>query len=147
MQETRRTRNECVLLGGAPDAADAIHAKHDRWLTDYDRTTIASYFDDQWPRATSAQGHARLPQVRSRWIVGARLSAHARTSALPAQLEECLTVLEPGYRRLIVGSEILCIEVEGLRIVDVMRSAAARSSTAGTAHLLLDGAAAQAVAG
>ncbi len=147
MQDTRHTRTECVLLRRAPGAADATRAEQNRWFTDSDRTTIESYFDGEWLGATAAQGQARLPQVRSRWIVGARLPAHARTSALPGQLEERLTPLEPGYRRLMVSSEILYIEVESLRIVDVMRNAAARSATVGTAHLLLDGAATQAVAG
>ena len=96
-------------------------------------------------RPTVAHGEAMLPQVRNRWMVGARLPAHALTNPLPIKLEERLTALEPGYQRLIVGFEILCIEIESSRIVDVMRNSA-QIDTAETAHLLLEGGPTPAVA-
>ncbi len=145
MQEHRRTRTECVLLGAAPNAAGAFREKQNRWFTAHDRTAISNYFDAEQPIATVAHGEAMLPQVRNRWMVGARLPAYALTNPLPLKLEERLTALEPGYQRLIVGFEILCIEIESSRIVDVMRNSA-QIDTAETAHLLLEGGPTPAVA-
>jgi hypothetical protein len=144
-QQTRRAPTECALLKAESAASETNDERNSNRLTEHDRKTILQYFEGRWPRAVIVRGEPRPAQMRSRWIIGARLPAHARTSALPKHLEDRLSPLEPKFERLVVGSEILCVEVDSLRIVDVMRNAATSAPSSGTAQLLLDSSTSQAV--
>ncbi len=130
---------ECALLRSELDnGADrqGSNGSANR-LTRADRATIARYFDGSWSLANVTRP-ARPSKMRRRWMIGGRLPATLRTDALPRELAGKLSALDPGYERLLVGCDVLCIELANSRIVDIMHNAGA-PATQDTAQLLVDG--------
>ena len=122
LQPPKIPQTECALLRPAQPYTDArtdARETVDR-LTPQDRAAIARYYDSRWPRVKTARLHGRM-RTRKRWTIGGHLPAGLRTMPLPRELEQMLTPLEPGYQRLLAGSEIVCIETATSIIVDVMR--------------------------
>jgi hypothetical protein len=105
-------------------------------LTRADRATIARYFDGRWSLANVTRP-ARPSKMRRRWSIGGRLPATLRTDALPRELAGKLTPLDPGYERLLVGCDVLCVELVNSRIVDIMHNAGA-PAIQDTAQLLVN---------
>jgi hypothetical protein len=129
---------ECALLRATPESA-ANGQDPDRSanrITRGDRAIITRYFDGRWSLASVTRS-AQSSKLRRRWMIGGKLPATLRTDALPRELECELSPLEPGYERLLVGGDVLCIEHESSRIVDVMHNAGA-PATQDTAQLLVD---------
>ncbi len=129
--------SECALLRAAPDSGATkvhIYATGNR-ITGVDRAIISDYFVGRWPLAsvTRPEKSARL---RRRWVVGARLPATAPTASLPRHLENMLSVLSLGYTRLLVDCDVLCIEVETMRVADFVHNAGPAGNH-DTAHLLV----------
>jgi len=134
-QQNRRARSECALLRAAPgETVEAAVNPHGNRLTRADRTAISCYFEARWRRSQLLQSSRPL---RRRWIVGGRLPANVPTSALPAELAAELTPLDAGYDRMLVGADVLSVELETLKIVDVMRDVGSQPAR-DTAQLLLD---------
>lgn len=129
---------ECALLKAEPDGgADRQDSNgYANRLTRADRAIIARYFDGRWSLATVTRP-ARPGKMRRRWMIGGRLPATLRTDALPRELASELSALSPGFERLLVGCDVLCIELATSRIVDVMHNAGA-AATQHTAQLLID---------
>ena len=130
---------ECALLRASSEsAADErnFDASTNR-ITSVDRAVIAQYFDGRRSLASVAQS-ARQPKLRRRRMIGGKLPATLRTDALPCQLESRLSRLQPGYARLHVGCDVLCVELASSRIADVMHNAGP-PETQDTVQLLTDG--------
>jgi hypothetical protein len=129
---------ECALLRATPESG-AERQDPDRSanrLTRGDRAIITRYFDGAGSVA-SVTRFAQSSKLRRRWMIGGKLPATLRTDALPRELECQLSTLQPGFKRLLVGGAILCIEHESSRIVDIMHNAGA-AATPDTAQLLVD---------
>lgn len=130
--------SECALLRAEPEGGADRHDSNGsaNRLTCADRAVIARYFDGRWSLA-SVTRPARPSKTRRRWMIGGRLPATMRTDALPRELASELSALNPGYERLLVGCDVLCIELANSRIVDVVHNAGALA-TQDTAQLLVD---------
>jgi hypothetical protein len=130
---------ECALLRGEPEGGADRHDSNGyaNRLTRADRAIIARYFDGRWSFANVTRP-ARPAKMRRRWMIGGRLPATLRTDALPRELASELSALDPGYERLLVGCDVLCIELVNSRIVDIMHNAGA-PATHDTAQLLVNG--------
>lgn len=128
-------RTECALLRASDGTVDTDRENGGNRITRVDRALISRHFQVRSSPASLA--HSDRPRWRRRWIVGARLPATLRTVALPRPLESQLSPLDAGYERLLVGGDVLCVESETLRIVDVMHNAGVPPQE-DTAHLLLD---------
>ena len=129
--------SECALLRAARDSGAAqpdIYASGNR-ITGIDRAIISHYFSGRWSLASVTRPE-KSAKLRRRWVVGGRLPATAPTASLPHQLENMLSVLSPGYARRLVGCDVLCIEVETMRIADFMHNAGPAGNH-DTAHLLV----------
>ena len=138
---------ECALLRTGPESgADRQDSNGSaNRLTRADRAIITSYFDRRWSLASVARP-ARPSKMRRRWMIGGRLPATLRTDALPRALACELSALDPGYERLLVGGDVLCVELASSRIVDIMHNAGV-PATRDTAQLLVDGGADRAAGG
>jgi hypothetical protein len=130
---------ECALLRTEPESgADPLDTNGSaNRLTRADHAIIARYFDGRWSFA-NVMRPARPSKLRRRWMIGGRLPATLRTDALPRELASELSALDPGYERLLVGCDVLCIELANSRIVDIMHNAGA-PAIQDTAQLLVDG--------
>jgi hypothetical protein len=128
-------RTECALLRAPDGTGDKDRDNGGNRITRVDRALISRYFDVRSSPASLAK--SERPRWRRRWIVGATLPATLHTVALPRPLESKLSPLDAGHERLLVGSDVLCIESETLRISDVMHNAGVPPPQ-DTAHLLLD---------
>src|SRR4051812_2629359 len=135
-QQNRRARTECALLRAGPveTVETAVNPNGNR-LTRSDRAAISRYFEARWRRSQVTQSTAQT--LRRRWIVGGRLPANVPTSALPSELTAELTPLDAGYDRLLVRTDVICVELDTLKIIDVMRDAGSQPAR-DTAQLLLD---------
>jgi hypothetical protein len=131
--------SECALLRTEPESGEDWQDSNGsaNRLTRADRVIIARYFDGRWSLANVTRP-ARPSKLRRRWMIGGRLPATLRTDALPRELASELSALDPGYERLLVGCDVLCIELANSRIVDIMHDAGA-PAIEDTAQLLVDG--------
>jgi hypothetical protein len=136
--QPRVNRTECALLRPGPHQPpeQPVEREFANRITESDRAAIARYYEGRWPRVKGPRLHGRT-RPRKRWIIGSRLPAGLRTSPLPRELEQTLSLLEPGYERVVAGAEILCIDTATARIVDVMRGGGSQKAE-DTPQLLLD---------
>ena len=134
---SHETSSNCALLrstsGSATDAATAETGANR--ITSADRAAISRYFEGRWSLANVTR-QARPTKLRRRWMIGGKLPASVHTDGLPRELEEKLSPLDAGFQRLLVGCDVLCVDVTNCRIVDVMHNAGA-ASTQDTAQLLI----------
>jgi len=134
---SHETSSDCALLrstcGSATDSA-ATEAGANR-ITGVDRAAISRYFEGRWSLANVTR-QARPGKLRRRWMIGGKLPASVHTDGLPRELEEKLSPLDAGFERLLVGCDVLCVEVTKCRIVDIMHNAGAATAQ-DTAQLLI----------
>ncbi|HEV7821088.1 MAG TPA: hypothetical protein VGO84_07895 [Burkholderiales bacterium] len=129
--------NNCALLRSASSSsasggeADATANR----ITNADRSAISQYFEGRWSLANVTR-QASPSKLRRRWMIGGKLPASVHTDGLPRELENQLSTLETGFERLLVGCDVLCVDVGNCRIVDVMHNAGAAASQH-TAQLLI----------
>ena len=133
-RESRRSRTECALLQPSSEHARKNEESDGNRLSAADRAIITRYFDGRWRRLAPAPVDGR--RTRRRWIVGGKLPANVATAALPPELTEKLSPLDPGYERLLAGADVLCVEIATHKIADVMRDAGSHEAP-DTPQLLL----------
>ncbi len=90
---------------GGEDAAEAP------CITHVDRTMIRAYF-----RRTDSAPGPRLNDSRDE----PRAAAKPHPGALPHALEDMLSALPPGYMRMIVGKDVILVEVSSQAVIDVV---------------------------
>ena len=130
------SRSDCALLrstSGSSASGGEAGGTANR-ITSADRASIAKHFEGSWSLANVTR-EARPAKLRRRWMIGGRLPASIHTDGLPRELENKLSPLETGFERLLVGCDVLCVDVTNCRIVDVMHNAGAATSQ-DTAQLL-----------
>lgn len=129
---TQQTGHSGCALVRPPQADDAesstIGSKNDESksaatygighrITCVDRAIIRRHIESSRAALTS------YPVQMRNWQTGGKLPANLRTAQLPPDLEFKLSPLGAGYQRVIVGRDVLLIDVAMGRIVDVMQNA------------------------
>ena len=137
MSSHETSRSNCALLrstSGSPGNGGEAEVTANR-ITSADRAAISNYFEGRWSLANVTR-QAQPSKLRRRWMVGGKLPASVHTDGLPRELENKLSPLDTGFERLLVGCDVLCVDVTNCRIVDVMHNAGAAASQH-TAQLLI----------
>ena len=137
MSSHETSRSNCALLrstSGNSASGGEADATANR-ITSADRTAISNYFEGRWSLANVTL-QASPSKLRRRWMIGGKLPASVHTDGLPRELENKLSQLETGFERLLVGCDVLCVDVTNSRIVDVMHNAGAAANQH-TAQLLI----------
>lgn len=136
--QPRVNRTECALLRPGPQQAPEPPMEREiaNRIIESDRVAIARYYEGRWPKAKGPRLHGRT-RARRRWVVGSCLPESLRAAQLPRELERTLSLLDPGYERVLVGADILCIDTATARISDVMRGSGSHKAE-DTPQLLLE---------
>lgn len=87
-------------------------------ITCVDRAIIRQHFAEYRGGETDTPPRS---SVRP-WLVDARLPSGLHAKPLPHELELKLSALAAGFRRVRVGDDVLLIDAQTRRIVDVMRN-------------------------
>jgi hypothetical protein len=126
----RRTRAEPFAYAEQDAATKPADYSVGARITCVDRAIIRTYFAESESEVpTVAAGGYEKPRRRSRrdWTAYGRLLPQTGARVLPANLEEKLSALQPGYKRLTVGSDVLLIETASRKILEIMHNANLRA--------------------
>jgi hypothetical protein len=110
-----------VLTSGRVEVRDE-QATSEVVLSSRDRTRIQDYYRHHpAPKAspTAARGDAPPPGLKRH----SELPPGLQGRLLPRELETRLTVLPPGYVRLLIGRDVVLIERDTRRVFDILYDA------------------------
>lgn len=91
-------------------------------ITQVDRAIIRGYLPQYYfsPSTGRAEILARMLKPRRKWMINHKVPRSLSTGYLPAELDRKLSVLPVGFERVLVGNDVLLVEIATRRIVDIM---------------------------
>jgi hypothetical protein len=108
-----------VLTSGRVQVRDE-HAVVEVGFSDRDRSLIEDYYREAQPAKKTPPGSARREELPPGLARHGKLPPGLQGRLLPRELESRLTVLPSAYARLLIGRDVVLIERDTRRVLDIL---------------------------